>query len=72
MNKTLVSKKHLIDAGFPPSTASTIVRQAKHSMVQQGYEFYAGKRVSMVPLQAIQTIIGDIDLSETEETIAKN
>ncbi|APA01678.1 DUF3173 domain-containing protein [Bacillus velezensis] len=67
MCKMLVSKETLIRAGFPPYTASSILRQAKHFMVQQGYEFYEGRRVSVVPIQAIKSVIGDVELSETEE-----
>lgn len=67
MSNKLVSKDELIEAGFPPYTASSILRQAKHFMVQQGYEFYAGRRVSVAPLQAVKSVIGDVELSETEE-----
>jgi len=67
MSKTMVNSEDLRRAGFPPYTASNIIRQAKHYMVQQGYEFYEGRRVSIVPIQAVKSVIGDVELSETEE-----
>lgn len=67
MSKTMVNSEDLKRAGFSPYTASNIIRQAKHYMVQQGYEFYEGRRVSVVPIQAVKSVIGDVELSETED-----
>lgn len=35
-----------------------IIRQAKRSMVQQGYEFYSNRRLGRVPIEAVEAIIG--------------
>lgn len=67
MIKTMVNSDDLKRAGFTPSTASKIIRQAKHYMIQLGYEFYEGRRISVVPIQAVKSVIGDIELSETED-----
>ncbi|MEK3976612.1 DUF3173 family protein [Psychrobacillus sp. FSL K6-1267] len=67
MSKTMVNLEDLKRAGFPPYTASNIIRQAKHYMVQQGYEFYGGRRISVVPIQAVKSVIGDVELSEKTE-----
>lgn len=67
MCKTLVDREMLVRAGFAPYTASSILRQAKRFMVKQGYEFYAGRRVSVAPLQAVKSVIGDVELSGTED-----
>ena len=68
MNKEMVSGQDLEKLGFPPYTAKSLIRQGKAFMVQSGYEFYQGKRVSLVPLKAVKSVIGDIELSsETEE-----
>lgn len=68
MSKTMVSWQDLERLGFPPYTAKSIIRQGKAFMVQQGYEFYQGKRVSVIPLKALISVIGDVELSsETEE-----
>lgn len=63
----MVNKETLISVGFPPYTALSIIRQVKHYMVQQGYEFYKGRRVSIVPMRAVKSVIGDVKLFETEE-----
>lgn len=63
----MVNSEDLKRVGFSPYTASIIIRQAKHYMVQQGYEFYEGRRVSVVPLQAVKSVIGDVELSEKTE-----
>lgn len=63
----MVSWQDLERLGFPPYTAKSIIRQGKAFMVQQGYEFYRGRRVSVIPLMAIKSVIGDVELSETEE-----
>lgn len=67
MTKSMVNSEDLRRAGFAPYTASNIIRQAKKYMVQQGYEFYEGRRVSVVPVQAVKSVIGDVELSEKTE-----
>lgn len=67
MSKTMVNSEDLKRAGFSPYTASKIIRQAKYYMVQQGYEFYEGRRISVVPIQAVKSVIGDVELSEKTE-----
>lgn len=61
--KEMIKKDDLIKAGFPPYTAAGIIRQAKAYMVKQGYEFYAGRRVSVVPVQAVKAVLGDVNFS---------
>lgn len=64
----MVSWQDLEKLGFPPYTAKRIIRQGKAFMVSSGYEFYQGSRVSVIPLKAVKSVIGDIELSsETEE-----
>lgn len=67
MSKTMVNSEDLKRAGFPSYTASNIIRQAKRYMEQQGYEFYEGRRISVVPMQAVKSVIGDVELSEKTE-----
>lgn len=66
MKKGMVNKQDLVQAGFAPYTASGIIRQAKHYMVQQGYEFYAGRRVAVVPIQAVKSVLGEVNFSDKE------
>ncbi|WP_088838706.1 DUF3173 domain-containing protein [Listeria sp. ILCC792] len=61
MNKltiNTVSKNDLIELCYRPHTASTIIRQAKQIMVQRGYPFYQNKRLSYVPRNVVEEIIG--------------
>jgi len=68
MNREMVNWQGLERVDFPPYTATSIIRQGKAYMIQQGYDFYQGKQVSVMPLKAVKSVIGDIELSyETEE-----
>ncbi|MBS9334830.1 DUF3173 domain-containing protein [Fructobacillus sp. M1-13] len=61
--KEMINKEDLIRAGFAPYTAAGIIRQAKAYMVKQGYEFYSGRRVAVVPAQAVKAVLGDVNFS---------
>lgn len=56
--KATITKKDLMDLGYRENTAGEIIRLAKHYMVEQGYEFYLNKRLGLVPVQAVEEIIG--------------
>ncbi|MCS6143594.1 DUF3173 domain-containing protein [Latilactobacillus curvatus] len=58
MNNNTVTKKELTELGYRENTAVEIIRQAKRSMVQQGYEFYTNRRLGRVPIEAVEAIIG--------------
>lgn len=58
MENNTVTKKDLISLGYRENTAAELIRQAKRSMVQQGYEFYTNRRLGRVPVAAIEAIIG--------------
>jgi hypothetical protein len=58
MTKTVITKIELIQLGYPPATAQSIIRQAKALMVQKGYAFYLNKRLGRVPKEAVEDIIG--------------
>ncbi|MFW3588114.1 DUF3173 domain-containing protein [Vagococcus fluvialis] len=58
LNSSVVTKQHLEQLGYRPHTASTIIRQAKQIMVQRGYPFYNNKRLSHVPKNVVEEIIG--------------
>jgi hypothetical protein len=44
--------------GYSKTQAQRLMRQAKAIMVANGFEWYAGKRISRVPIQAIEQILG--------------
>lgn len=58
INNNTVTKKELTELGYRENTAVEIIRQAKRSMVQQGYEFYTNLRLGRVPIEAVEAIIG--------------
>ena len=58
INNNTVTKKELTELGYRENTAVEIIRQAKRSMVQQGYEFYSNRRLGRVPIEAVEAIIG--------------
>ncbi|WP_423492905.1 DUF3173 domain-containing protein [Lacticaseibacillus paracasei] len=58
MENNTVTKKDLISLGYRENTAAELIRQAKRSMVQQGYEFYTNRRIGRVPVAAVEAIIG--------------
>ncbi|MFR0602344.1 DUF3173 family protein [Limosilactobacillus mucosae] len=68
MKKVMINCKFLCDLGFPENQARRIIRQAKLDLVAQGLGFYNGKRVGMVPVTAVEKIIG-ISLSEDNENV---
>lgn len=53
-----VTKDDLIELGFKPYQAKTIIREAKHFMVEQGYGYYNNKRLGCVPSFAVDSVVG--------------
>lgn len=43
--------------GYSKSQAQQLIRKAKVNLTQEGFSWYANKRVG-VPIQAIETILG--------------
>lgn len=58
VNKTMVKFDDLVQLGFPPNQARSIIREAKLRLVERGYGFYNGKRVGLVPFSIVAEIIG--------------
>lgn len=56
--KSTICKSDLLTLGYRPYTATVIIRQAKHIMVQRGYPFYNNKRLGYVPRDVVEEIIG--------------
>lgn len=44
--------------GYSKTQAQRLMRQAKALMVSKGFDWYAGKRISRVPTQAVEEILG--------------
>lgn len=58
LSKTTVNKDSLIALGFPKSTAQSIIRQAKATLVHEGYTIYLNKRLGVVPKSTVEKLIG--------------
>ncbi|MFT8917223.1 MAG: DUF3173 family protein [Oenococcus sp.] len=58
INNSTITKLDLVELGYRENTAIEIIRQAKRSMIKQGYEFYANRRLGRVPIEAVEAIIG--------------
>ncbi|MBP2057304.1 hypothetical protein J2Z60_000468 [Lactobacillus colini] len=65
MKKILLDYTDLRKMGFGQSQSRRIICLAKKELVKQGYGFYNGKRVGLVPAKAIADIIG-IPLKEED------
>ena len=52
--------------GYTITQAKRLMRQAKALMVESGFEWYAGKRISRVPIQAVEQILGFKITSEND------
>ena len=44
--------------GYSKTQAQRLMRQAKAVMVADGFDWYSGKRISRVPIQAVEQILG--------------
>lgn len=53
-----ITKNELIQLGFGTSQSQTIIRLAKHYMVQEGFEYYKSRRLGRVPVHAVEHILG--------------
>ena len=58
MEKEFVNYGDLRRWGFGDNQARRIIRMAKKRLVEKGFAFYNGKRVGLVPAQAVAEVIG--------------
>jgi hypothetical protein len=54
----VITKADLVELGFKPGTAYSIIRQAKYLMINKGFTFYQNKRLGAVPRSAVEEILG--------------
>lgn len=53
-----INKREIMEqTGFTESVAGRIVREAKQIMVENGYNFYANKRLNRVPVDVARKIV---------------
>ncbi|ARE22316.1 DUF3173 domain-containing protein [Lactococcus cremoris] len=58
MIQTVTKNELMLMTGLQKTQAQRLMRQAKALMVADGFDWYAGKRVTRVPIQAIERILG--------------
>lgn len=54
----VITKKELIELGYGKYQAEDIIRQSKAVMVSKGYTYYLNKRLGLVPLEAVEDVLG--------------
>ncbi len=57
-DKLTMTVQEIMDLGFSKWTAYNILRQAKHIMIQRGFDFYDNKRLGTVPTEVVGEILG--------------
>ncbi|MFS7001939.1 DUF3173 family protein [Carnobacterium maltaromaticum] len=55
---TTINKSVLESYGFKPAVARRIIREAKQEMVNKGFNFYDNSKLGIVPIEAVEEIIG--------------
>ncbi|WP_257821619.1 DUF3173 domain-containing protein [Salipaludibacillus agaradhaerens] len=61
-----INKREIMEqTGFTESVAGRIVREAKQIMVNDGYSFYANKRLNRVPVEVVNKMLA-IELQGSE------
>lgn len=64
--KKMIDYQDLRQLGYPQNQARRIIRQAKANLVKEGFAFYNGKRVGLVPATAVTKIIALPSLEDDE------
>lgn len=54
----MITKNELMALGFGVSQSSDIIRKAKRLMVNKGFVYYDNKRLGLVPVEAVEEILG--------------
>ncbi|ANZ99525.1 hypothetical protein BFC22_05210 [Carnobacterium divergens] len=62
---TISKDEIMVQTGYTPSVAGRIIREAKQCMVNEGYNFYANKRLNRVPVEVVNLLLG-IELKGSE------
>lgn len=70
--RPMVNYKDLIRLGFKEHQARDIIHQAKINLVEQGLPLYNGKRIGVVPVRAVEKIIGFPLLKDGNDSIGKD
>lgn len=58
MIESMMTVKDIMALGLSKGTAYSVLRQAKHIMVERGFDFYDNKRLGAVPTEVVGEILG--------------
>jgi hypothetical protein len=64
-----VTKKDLIQLGYGPSFSANIIKEAKKLMISKGHTYYLSKKLSRVPREAVEEVLG-INFKDDKKTSA--
>lgn len=56
MNKPTMTVNDIMALGMTKATSYSVLRQAKHIMIQRGFDFYDNKRLGTVPTEVVGEI----------------
>lgn len=65
--KRMLNYQDLRKLGYPQNQSRRIIRQAKAELVKEGYAFYNGRRVGLVPAAAVARIIALPSLEDNNQ-----
>ncbi|HEN4337177.1 TPA: DUF3173 family protein [Streptococcus agalactiae] len=58
IDKPTMTVKDIMGLGLSKGTAYSVLRQAKHIMMERGFDFYDNKRLGAVPTDVVMQILG--------------
>ncbi|MEY8700911.1 DUF3173 family protein [Streptococcus ferus] len=58
MTESMMTVKDIMALGLSKGTAYNVLRQAKHIMMERGFDFYDNKRLGSVPTEVVGEILG--------------
>lgn len=64
----VISKNDLVALGYGEYQASDIIRKTKALMVNKGYSYYTNKRLGIVPVSAVEEVLG-LELSSVAKDV---
>lgn len=64
MQSSVVTKEELVNMGFRPNQAKTILHEARQIMVKNGKKYWANPRLQVAPRAIIEDVILGIPLDK--------
>lgn len=53
-----ITKSDLVDLGYAPNTAKSIIKEIKNLMIKKGHTYYQNKKLDRVPVQEVEHFLG--------------